>query len=286
MTITEKLQQIRQDHGPWTAHNIEISNGIFTISAQPPDRAERRAQLYAGLARTFLRRKSIKGLKILDLGCLEGGISISLAKSGAKCTGIDVRPQHLIKASFAAEALKIKKRCQWIEGDITRPEIWDKINNFDIVICSGLLYHLDANDILPLLKNLRKKCKNNGLAIIDTNIAPNSEELIKTQEGVELWGCKWKEHPPNRTFEERLAQDWSSFSNNEAFWLTERSLTNALATCGFGAITKPLYPYHEWGHKSRDIWLAFPGFSDPIGLPLRKEPDNRPNAHPALSKNM
>ena len=79
-----------------------------------------------------------------------------------------------------------------------------------------------------------------------------------------------------------MAKDWSSLNNNEAFWLTERSLTNALILSGFGSVLKPLYPYHEWGHKTRDIWAAMPGESDPKGLPLRKEPDQRPEAHPAL----
>ena len=34
--------------------------------------------------------KKIKGKKVLDLGCLEGGIAIRLAEKGAKVIGVDV----------------------------------------------------------------------------------------------------------------------------------------------------------------------------------------------------
>ena len=282
MSIINELEKVRQEHGPWTAHNIEIAPGLFTIKSGPKDRAYQRASLYAGLSRTLLRVKKLNGLRVLDLGCLEGGISIALAQQGAKCTGIDVRPQHIIKASFAAKKMGLERKCKWIEADVTDQSTWEKLGKFDIVICSGLLYHLESKEILPLLHNLNLFCKASGITLIDTNISPKPKECIKTSEGEFLWGCTWHEHPPERSIKERLAKDWSSFNNNEAFWLTERSLTNALILSGFGSVIKPLYPYHEWGHKARDIWAALPGNSDPKGLPIRKEPDERPEAHPAL----
>ncbi len=284
MNIENKLNTIRKNHGPWTAHNLELKPGIFTIKPDIPDRAQRRAQLYAGLTRTLLKLPNLYGLRVLDLGCLEGGISIFLAQSGADCTGIDVRPQHIIKASFSAEVMGLKHKCKWIQGDVTDQNLWKRLNKFDLVICSGLLYHLDEQNIISLLKNLHKYSTSNGLTIIDTNIAASAQECFESDKGKSFWGCRFQEHPPERSEKDRLATDWSSFANNEAFWLTERSLTNCLITSGFGTVLKPLYPYHEWGHQTRDVWVAFPGPSDPNGLPLRIDPDQRPIDHPALNK--
>jgi len=281
MTLADQLAAIRLEHGPWTAHNIEVEPGLFTIAPASPDRAQQRATLYSGLATTLLRQP-VRARKILDLGCLEGGISLALAQQGAHCTGVDVRPSHLAKAAFASRALRLHRRCRWLEADVTDPNLWKRLGRFDLVICSGLLYHLDAGDLLPLLHHLRTACSDRGMALIDTNIAPAPQACVELPGQPPLWGCHWEEHPPAADQQERLAASWSSYRNNQAFWLTERSLTNALITAGFGTVLKPLYPYHEWGHQTRDVWLALPGPANPAGLPLRPDPDPRPWAHPGL----
>jgi SAM-dependent methyltransferase len=282
MPLAARLEALRSQHGAWSAHNIELAPGLFTIQAAPPDRAQQRAQLYAGLCRTLLRRP-LRGLRVLDLGCLEGGISIALARQGARCLGIDVRTSHLAKAAFAAQALGLQRRCRWLEGDVTDPSLWQRLGRFDLVICSGLLYHLDAADLLPLLKRLHGVCRRRrALAIVDTNIAPAPSHCVELPGQPPLWGCHWQEHEPSTSEPERLAAGWSSLHNNQAFWLTERSLVNALVSAGFGSVVKPLYPYHEWGHQTRDVWLALPAPADPAGLPLRSDPDPRPWAHPGL----
>jgi len=282
MSLASQLARIREQFGPWTAHNIEIEPGTFTMGPAPPDRAQQRGALYAGLATTFLRRP-IKGLQVLDLGCLEGGISVALAKLGARCTGVDVRPSHLAKATFVSKVLNLQRLCRWIEADVTDQSLWQSLGKFDLVVCSGLIYHLDAEDLLPLLCNLHKSCRRTGMVVVDTNIAPAPEACVNLPSQPPLWGCYWHEHNPQANSQERLAAGWSSYKNNQAFWLTERSLTNALVSSGFGTVFKPLYPYHEWGHQTRDVWLALPGPARPAGLPLRVDPDPRPWRHPGLS---
>jgi len=281
MTLSYQLQAIRAEHGPWTAHNIELGKGLFTIAEGPPDRAQQRALLYIGLSETFLRR-SIRSLRVLDLGCLEGGISVVFAKRGARCVGIDVRKSHIAKAEFAAKILGLSGRCNWIEADVTETKMWQRLGKFDLVICSGLLYHLDGLDIVPFLRNMRNACRKQGIAIIDTNISPTPQDCVEGHDQPILWGCNWREHESGVNIKQRLSAAWSSYSNDNAFWLTERSLTNALVFSGFGTVFKPLYPYHEWGHQARDVWLALPGPSNPARLPLRKDPDPRPLAHPGL----
>ena len=281
MSFADQLADIRTEHGPWTAHNLELQPGLFTIAPGPPDRAEQRAALYTNLFRTFQNRP-FRNPRVLDLGCLEGGISLFLARQGARCVGVDIRPSHLAKAAFSARALRLQRRCRWVEADVTDPGLWQSLGRFDLVICSGLLYHLDAGDLLPLLSNLRSACRDHGMALIDTNIAPAPQACVELPGQPPLWGCHWQEHAPEADQQQRLAAGWSSYRNNQAFWLTERSLTNALVSAGFGTVLKPLYPYHEWGHQTRDVWIALPGPVNPSGLPLRADPDPRPWAHPGL----
>ena len=282
MNISTELELIKLEHGAWSAHNIKLSKNIFTISAEHESRSLKRAELYAGLKRT-LSKRSLRGCNVLDLGCLEGGISIHLAQEGARCTGIDVRSKHLIKAKFAAKCLGLQRRCTWLEANVTSQNLWEQLKKFDLIICSGLLYHLDAIDILPLLRNMRKACKKDTLVIIDSNIAPQPLKYFAQTGEPTLWGCEWSEHEPNSSASERMAAGWSSMHNNSAFWLTERSLVNALVSAGLGTVIKPLYPYHEWGHQSRDVWVAYPCNPDPCNIPLRPDPDPRPWSHPALS---
>jgi len=281
MKLVSQLAEIRSRFGNWTAHNIELAPGLFTIAEAPPDRAQQRAALYCGLATTLLKRP-LRGLRVLDLGCLEGGISIALARHAAECTGVDIRRNHLAKAIFASKAMKLDKRCHWIEGDVTDSRLWKRLGQFDLLICSGLLYHLDADSIIPVLHHMHKACRTHGMVIIDTNIAPAPKACFELPDNKQLWGVYWQEHSPEADSRERLAACWSSYQNNQAFWLTERSLTNALVISGFGTVIKPLYPYHEWGHQTRDVWVALPNAANPLGLPLRTEPDTRPWAHPGL----
>ncbi len=279
---SQQLEQIRRQYGLWSAHNLELRPGLFTIAADAPRQVQSRVSLYAELIRVILRRQ-VRGLKMLDLGCLEGGISIGLAMLGARVTGIDVRSSHLAKARFAAEVLGLRRRCAWQQGDVTDPQLWDRLGQFDIVVCSGLLYHISAPDILPLLTRMARACRQTGLLIVDTNIAASPEMSHIVDPSLTLWGCSWNEHPPERNEVDRLQHGWSSLSNDQSFWLTERSLTNALVSAGFGTVLRPLYPYHEWRHQTRDVWVAIPALENAHRCPLRPEPDLRPLKHPGLA---
>ena len=65
-----------------------------------------------------------------------------------------------------------------------------KLRKFDVIICSGLFYHLAADELIPLLKNISSKLKNNGLLILDTNIAyaPVESVDVKIQFSKDIHG--------------------------------------------------------------------------------------------------
>ena len=283
MKLEDQLIQIKELHGNWTAHNIALANNISTMKCGEGERYKSRAKVYIKLIRSQLRKR-FSQLKILDLGCLEGGISIELAKEGASCTGVDIRNAHLVKADFASRINKLNRRCSWICEDITSPKLWESGAKYNVIILSGLLYHLDAEDIIPLLKRIKTSLKKESLLIIDTNITSEYLEKVTLENGLTIWGRTWKEHQESDTLKDRISKAWSSLSNNNAFWLTERSLTNVLVSAGFSYVYKSLYPYHEWGHKNRDIWLASLGEDNKRDIPFRTDPDDRPIEHPGFNK--
>ena len=272
--VLDKLSSLRRKYGDWTAHNIEILDGIYTISDQVFDRSLERAKVYYDFIKLFSNKK-LEDCRVLDLGCLEGGISIRLAQWGAKLLGVDVRESHLMKARFASEILKLDDRIEWINSDINDSKFWDECGTFDIVVCSGLLYHLDHDDIPLLLARIFKSCLKDSILILIL-IFSNAQRVCQIDKWSALWGSFWQEHPKGLGLAQRLAKGWSSFKNDNAFWLTERSLTNLVISSGFSAFVKPLYPYHEWNHKNRDIWVALTNDTLSTQLPSKTEPDNRP----------
>ena len=100
---------------------------------------------------------NVDGLKILDLGCGEGGYSRELAKRNAKVVAVDCS-EKAIKYSMKLakeEALDIK---HYIRNSNDLYEIND--NEFDIVLCSMML--MDCEDLEGTLSEVVRVLKPNG----------------------------------------------------------------------------------------------------------------------------
>ena len=156
--VARQLRNIKSQHGDWTAHNLRLLDDIFTISPDVSCRATNRAGLYFDVI-SSIRSRGLFRPRVLDLGCLEGAISIFFAQNGFSTVGVDARSSHISKAEFASNVLGLSNRCSWICSDVTDQDFWQSIGKFDIIICSGLLYHIDACDIHPLLVNIFEHCK-------------------------------------------------------------------------------------------------------------------------------
>jgi predicted RNA methylase len=276
--LETKWRQIVDEDGPWTAHNIDLGQGVFTIQPENFLWQKHRAEYYIQLAEFSLRRP-IAGASVLDLGSLEGGMTVEFARRGAKCVGLEIRPEHLRKANFAREALGLDN-LSFVQGDMLR--MGDALGDqkFDVVLCAGVLYHVDANDLLPYLKEISSRCA--GVAIIDTHISLDYREAYKATDGLDVYGSSLLEHSD----EAKAKRLWASWDNKYSFWPTERSLANLLAAAGFSYVVRPIHPYLDWTWSDRDVWLAHsPDLFDSNFKPLggyRKEPDPRLTRHPGI----
>jgi ubiquinone/menaquinone biosynthesis C-methylase UbiE len=238
-------------HGPWTAHDVELAPGVFTIDGRDLRRAEilrRTVQIVADLV-----PKPIAELRVLDLACMEGLYALEFALHGATVVGIEARDANLAKARFAQQALGLDN-VEFMQGDV-RALSPDAHGEFDVVVAPGILYHLDAPDVFQTLERIGRVCT--AVAIVTTHVSLNGRER-RAYGGFEYRGHSYFEHDPRSDPAERLARTASSLDNPQSFWLTPPSLANALRRSGFTSVYESLVPAQP-GRRDVRTYVAVKG---------------------------
>lgn len=219
--IQQKKAEIISQYGHWTNHNIQLAGDLYTVDKEAVTGAEvklkRIVQMIADIS-----GPSFENLRVLDLACLEGLYGIEMALQGAQVLGIEGRQANLEKARLAKEALSLDN-IEFVQDDV-RNLSEEKYGRFDIVLCLGILYHLDVPDVLGFLEQIGNVC--DKIAIIDTHVS-KQPEICYTYKNKKYWGSNYQE-VPNTV--------WSSLDNENSFWLTRASLYNMLSQCGFTSV--------------------------------------------------
>jgi 2-polyprenyl-3-methyl-5-hydroxy-6-metoxy-1,4-benzoquinol methylase len=142
---------------PW-AHYFNF-DGVETVSAadgryfKKSRDAARIGERMVALCAHHLEGGSIRGKRVLDLACGEGGHSLLFARAGADVLGIDGRRLYVDRARFAAEMTGLSANARFELGDM-RELSSDRLGTFDLVIASGILHHLAPTAFFPFLKSL------------------------------------------------------------------------------------------------------------------------------------
>ena len=139
--------RIVAEHGPWTAMAIDLGHGRST---RPPARDWRLRRIVQ--VASDLLGKPLSEATVLDLACLEGHYGIEFALHGANVVGIEIREANIVKARYAQQELGLKN-ITFIQDDV-RNLSRAKLGGFDIVICSGILYHLDVPDVFEFVRRI------------------------------------------------------------------------------------------------------------------------------------
>jgi len=185
--------------------------------------------------------RNICDLKIIDFGCYEGFYSIELAKLGADVLGIEGRQINVDKANAEYQAPNLV----FVKDDV-KNFIAPGESCVDIALVAGLLYHLDFESSMVLLKNI---CITSRILILETNIAgclPPEYHHLKPEEhihdGITYDGVCYPE-PIKGLNEQQIENRRSSaISNETSFWFTEKSLVEMLKYVGYNSILKVLEP--------------------------------------------
>src|SRR3989338_7183020 len=136
------------NHAIWTANEVNVSN-----EEQLSGRAEFLAQSIRKSILECFAESEIQTLSILDVGCYDGWILHQLSDLPfARMVGIEPRRKNIIKGQKIREILNIKTRAEFKVGDINSIE-----EKFDVVICVGLLHHLEITALA--LRRLKAICR-------------------------------------------------------------------------------------------------------------------------------
>lgn len=254
--LREERDALIARDGPWTGSPIALPDGMATHDGLVPgdERLRRIVQVVADLA-----SKPLDELRVLDLACFEGQYAIEFALQGAEVVGIEGREANLAKARFSAEAHGLE-RLTLVRGDV-RDLRRAEFGGFDVVLCLGLLYHLDFPEAIRFLEHVAEAC--DGLAIFDTHV--NLGWRHRVRDGARVyWGRPYIEHSPRAAVAEREQSRWASLDNSRSFWFTRASLINALMDVGFTSVYECEAPPEARKAADRRTFVAVRGSRAPL----------------------
>jgi SAM-dependent methyltransferase len=271
----------------FTGHNILLDNGQTTMG--PKETLIADSALWTSIEKTinlFMPQPKAdrSHMRVVDLGCLEGGYTVQFARMGFDTLGIEAREENVQKCNYVKSNLSLPN-LNFVQDDARNIS---KYGKFDITLCYGLLYHL--NDPFQFLKTLHS-CTSR-LLFLSTHYAPErdiryiSEPLNKyliiplekrikrldykknyrlsklTQnEGYRgRWYTEWNENEEKNTIEKKLL--WSSYNNDKSFWLCKKDLTIALHDAGFNSVfeqfdfTGDVAPENYSRYYNRSMFVA------------------------------
>lgn len=245
-------KDIINDYGGWSAHNIYLGNGEYTISkniAGDEFKLNRIVQIVKD--NTF---KPIEKLRILDLACLEGLYSIEFAKMGAEVLALDARKGNLEKVKFSAEKLGLDS-VRTVKDDVRNISL-EKYGEFDVILCLGIFYHLDGGDLYDFIKRMHSMV--NRILIIDTQISVTKNHKF-SDNGLIYYGKRYTEHLPSTDVKTKERDVWKSYDNLKSFKLTRSSLIRMLSKAGFTSVSEALFPNEPGKFYDRITLTAIKG---------------------------
>ena len=240
----------------FTAHNIDLGNGKTTMDGKLIAETQECKGIIRSLNLVF-RPSERSVTRVADLGCLEGGYTVEIAREGYQVTGFEARTSSFNNCEFVRQQIGLPN-LSFIQEDVKNLE---KYGKFDAILCHGLLYHLDSpSSFLEMISGLCNK-----VLILDTHYSLENDMLydflpflnpykrmvtkrlpalsrkhnyalsnLTEHEGRK--GRWFKEYRKKASKEEIEASKWAAFSNHRAFWPTKKDLLQSLKDYHFSII--------------------------------------------------
>jgi hypothetical protein len=190
----------------------------------------------------------IQGMKILDIGSLDGYHACNLSSLGAKVTCSDIRPENLHAALFRCLYHNCKDvTYRLLDMETMHEEI--KVDEYDIIFHSGCFYHLA--DPVEHLFNIAGLSK---YLLLETHIA-NPEKYERSSIS---YSCKDKNYYDfyfGTLYPEGGWNDpQASKTVKNSFWLNKESLLRLFENCKL-EIVKLIYDDQPNPHGTRVCYL-------------------------------
>lgn len=149
----EQIEELNA-HGPysmavWKSGSVSVGN---------EEGLKGRSAYFVKLIREAILKNftpdQLKDFSILDIGSNDGWVLHQLSDLPfAKMVGVEPREKNIAKGRKVREILKLQNAVEYRVGDIESLGA----EEFDIVICAGVLYHVES--IPVALRNIRNVCK-------------------------------------------------------------------------------------------------------------------------------
>jgi hypothetical protein len=160
----------------------------------------------------------LEGKRILELGPLEGGHTIQLARKGASVIGIEGHESNYQRCLFVKDFFKLDN-VEFKLGDLRTFDL-TALGPIDFIFNVGVLYHLD--EPWKLLTSLRSVAP---AMFVSTHCAPHDkiDETVHA-DGYHLEGYWWQEGPLEASL---------SGLQPRSFWPNKKSLETMMRRTGW-----------------------------------------------------
>lgn len=242
-------------HGQWLA-NVHLGQGVWAHGHPETVASQRMLKIIQAVADFGL--EDYQGLTVLDLGTQEGVHALEFARRGAIVTAIEGRLLNFMKLKLAKDGNRFDNLTV-LQADV-RDLNFVEIGKFDVIICSGILYHLPKRTQANLLLGMARNCK--SLLIIDTHVGLQRSSSFE-QEGQMYYGDEATEYNPDQTNDDFELSLGSSIDNEPSFQISRESLVNLMVKSGFSSVYESFVPVrsstNERALVNRCNFVAFKG---------------------------
>lgn len=215
----------------FTSHNIRLADGSYTMPGMDSVLEDYEWLISAKRYVNMVFGNDASRKSVIDLGCLEGGYTVAFARMGMRSLGLEVRASNFENCEY------VKKNVEELPVDFVKDDAWnaDKYGNFDLVFCSGLLYHLDKpGQFIDLIGKIAQK-----MVIIHTHYAPEEDSSVFTLSPItehDGYRGRWYHEHESDKIEEIETYRWSSWTNKNSFWMSKGEILKSLQKNGFDIV--------------------------------------------------
>lgn len=121
---------------------------------------------WVSIVETYKEKYQVNGMKLLDLACGTGELSVRFSQKGFDVTGADLSTDMLSVAQEKAQALSLP--IQFFQQDMTE---LDELGEFDIIgiFCDSLNYLQEEQAVRQTFEGVHRLLKKGGLFLFDVH---------------------------------------------------------------------------------------------------------------------